>query len=121
MGRWVLIVEDDEDIAEAIKEIIRLESPHHEVVIAGDGRVALDTLHTREPVPCLVFLDLHMPDLGGDAFLLRKHADLRTRDVPVVVMTATPGEHTGKDRVTRTIHKPFELIAILEELDEHCP
>lgn len=120
MAQRVLIVEDDRDIAETVQEIIRLDAPHFETVLAVNGHEAEQAL-AEEPRPCLIFLDLHMPQMGGDEFLERKRHDPRTKEIPVVVMTATQESRDGSDHVTRTIYKPFELSVILQELDNHCP
>lgn len=119
MVQRVLIVEDDPDIAQAVEEIIRLDAPAFETVVAHDGQEG-ERILNGEPKPCLVFLDLHMPRMSGDEFLDRKKNNPHTKDVPVVVLTATAEDRTDVDHVTRTIHKPFELISILRELDEHC-
>lgn len=119
MRQRVLIVEDDYDIAQTLQEIIRLDAPQFETVVAQDGKEG-ERILNEEPKPCLVFLDLHMPRMNGDEFLDRKRANMETRDVPVVVMTATSEQREGIDHVTRTIHKPFELVAILKEIDKHC-
>lgn len=119
MAQRVLIVEDDPDIAITLQEIIGLEAPQFETVIAHDGKEG-ERILSQDPMPCLVFLDLHMPRMNGDEFLSRKWANLETRDVPVVVMTATNEQREGVDHVTRTIHKPFELVAILRQIEKHC-
>lgn len=119
MVKRVLIVEDDQDIAEAVQDVIRLDAPHFETIVATDGAEGERRL-TEDPRPCLVFLDLHMPGMGGDEFLRRKWSNDRTRNIPVVVMTATNESRTGVDHVIRTIHKPFDIVAILQEIDAHC-
>ena len=57
----VLIVEDDEDIAQALQRSLRMEG--YEVRAAGDGRTALE--HGRSFAPDLVILDLGLPGLDG--------------------------------------------------------
>src|SRR6059058_4169355 len=57
----VLVVEDDEDIAQALQSSLRMEG--YEVRAAGDGRTALE--HGRSFAPDLVILDLGLPGLDG--------------------------------------------------------
>ncbi len=57
----VLVVEDDEDIAQVLQRSLRLEG--YEVRIAGDGEAALTTY--PEFAPDLMVLDLGLPKLDG--------------------------------------------------------
>jgi CheY-like chemotaxis protein len=49
----------------------------------------------RDHRPDLIFLDLNLPDMGGQELLGRLSADPRTADLPVVVISAdvTAGQH----------------------------
>jgi CheY-like chemotaxis protein len=80
----VLVVDDDPDVRERIREMISREG--FQVVEARDGREALARLET-EP-PDVILLDLLMPEMDGFAFLdeLRKRDQLK--ELPVVVLTA---------------------------------
>ena len=64
--------------------------------IVGDAEAGLDYLFgtgryaKRKPVrPQLILLDLHLPRMSGMEFLQRIKGDERTRDIPVVVLTAS--------------------------------
>ncbi|MGA9315276.1 MAG: response regulator, partial [Solirubrobacteraceae bacterium] len=77
----VLVVEDDEDIAQALQRSLRMEG--YEVRAAADGNAALE--HGRTFAPDLVILDLGLPELDGIevAKRLRDGAD-----VPILILTA---------------------------------
>src|SRR5258708_28029584 len=77
----VLVVEDDEDIAQALQRSLRMEG--YEVRIAGDGAQGLE--QARAFVPDLVILDLGLPEVDGIdvALNLREHDD-----VPILILTA---------------------------------
>ena len=60
-GRSILVVEDEEPIAEAVR--VRLESEGYEVRVAGDGPQALRL--AGEERPDLVVLDLMLPGMDG--------------------------------------------------------
>ncbi len=80
----VLIVDDARPLAEQYAyDLKRLGG--HEVVLAGDGREALDVL-AREPVDCML-LDLEMP--GMDGFAVLRERTRRGIAVPVIVYTGT--------------------------------
>jgi adenylate cyclase len=55
----------------------------HRIALAENGRVALDKLR-KEPFD-LLLLDIEMPELDGFAVLEQLKADLKLRDVPVIV------------------------------------
>ena len=81
----VLVVDDEEAIAEAVRA--RLESEGYRVVVAADGAQALDSAE-REP-PDLVVLDLMLPGMDGLEVCKRLQRD---RWVPVLMLTARTEE-----------------------------
>jgi DNA-binding response OmpR family regulator len=104
----ILVVEDEDEIAEPLVEGLRREG--FEVTLASTGQAALDA-----PVPDLILLDLRLPDIDG----IEVCRQIRTRsDVPIIVVSAR-GEEV--DRVVGLelgaddyVVKPFgfrELLA----------
>src|SRR5688572_27944123 len=85
--RRVLVVEDEDDTAELIVEI--LSDAAYQVERAGDGRAALERLE-RDPLPSVILLDLHMPVMDGWEFRERQRASRRCAEVPVIVVSADP-------------------------------
>jgi two-component system KDP operon response regulator KdpE len=77
----VLVVDDDSTLRRTLG--IGLRAEDHEVLIAADGRSALQAL--REDRPDIVVLDLGLPDLSGVDVLRRLRA---WSTVPVVVLSA---------------------------------
>lgn len=67
MNLKVLIVEDNQDLAEIYKT--RLEILGYKVLVAYDGQKALDLI--RQEIPDLVLLDLMVPVVAGDEILKR--------------------------------------------------
>jgi DNA-binding response OmpR family regulator len=81
----VLVVDDEEAIAEAVRA--RLESEGYRVLVAGDGPQALEEANREHPD--LVVLDLMLPGMDG----LEVCAELqRERWVPVLMLTARTEE-----------------------------
>ena len=107
----ILIVEDESSVAMALS--YTLEQEGFEVVVAEDGREALDAF--EEKAPSLVILDLMLPGLSG--WQLFK-AFRRGHDIPIIMLTARTEE---ADRVAGLemgaddyVSKPFsmrELVA----------
>ncbi len=109
----ILVVEDDQEIAEVLRRTLRQEG--HEVRSAGDGEEALSA--AAEFVPDLVILDLGLPKLDGVEVLRRLRAD---DDVPVLILTArtdlddrVEGLDTGADDY---LVKPFERQELLARM-----
>ena len=76
----------------------------------------------RECAPDLILLDVHLPDLAGDTLLRTLKEDERTRDIPVVMVSAdaTPAQVQrllgyGADAYPT---KPLEIAAFLRTVDE---
>jgi two-component system response regulator MprA len=109
----VLVVEDDEAIADVLRRSLRAEG--HEVQSAGDGAEALTAAERFSPD--LVVLDLGLPRLDGIEVLKRIRAD---SDVPVLILTArtetedrVEGLDTGADDY---LPKPFERAELLARI-----
>jgi two-component system, OmpR family, response regulator MprA len=109
----VLVVEDDEPIADVLRRSLRAEG--HEVRSAGDGVEALQA--AAEFMPDLVILDLGLPKLDGVEVLKRIRID---SDVPVLILTArsdtqdrVEGLDTGADDY---LVKPFERQELLARI-----
>src|SRR5437588_3499115 len=109
----VLVVEDDDAIAQVLQRSLRMEG--YDVKVAGDGVSALDLAHAF--LPDLVILDLGLPRLDGIevARTLRESAD-----VPILVLTArdavesrVEGLDAGADDY---LVKPFERQELLARL-----
>jgi two-component system response regulator MprA len=109
----VLVVEDDDDIAQVLQRSLRMEG--YEVRLAGDGEAALAEASRFHPD--LVVLDLGLPKLDGIevAKRLREHDD-----VPILMLTArdalearVEGLDSGADDY---LVKPFERQELLARL-----
>ncbi len=109
----VLVVEDDDAIAQVLQRSLRMEG--YEVRIAGDGISALDLANAF--LPDLVILDLGLPRLDG----VEVARTLRSvDDVPILVLTArdavesrVEGLDAGADDY---LVKPFERQELLARL-----
>ena len=113
-SRSIVIVEDDEDIADSIR--YNLDREGFRVRVAPSGEDALHLILERPPN--LVLLDLNLPHLNGFEICRRLRAEAATARVPILILTARTGEsdkvlglNLGADDY---ITKPFsmrELVA----------
>ncbi len=109
----VLVVEDDDAIAQVLQRSLRMEG--YEVRIAGDGVAALDEAHAF--LPDLVILDLGLPRMDG----VEVAKTLRlTDDVPILVLTARDGVEARVEGLDAGaddyLVKPFERQELLARL-----
>jgi CheY-like chemotaxis protein len=112
-NRPILIVEDDENVSEALCEILQHEG--HITVRAGNGLEALDLLRHR-PTPRLILLDLMMPVMNGWEFLGELRQSASFKRIPVVVVSAVDGDTpTG----VPAVKKPISVGALLRLVDEY--
>lgn len=88
----LLVVEDDPFILQIYKTKLTKES--FEVVVAKDGKEAMNLLKNR--TPSLVLLDLIMPNMDGFEVLQRMNQDNRLKSIPVIVLTNLAQESDKK-------------------------
>lgn len=87
-GPAVLVVEDEKAIADLVQ--FHLEQQGYEVVVAGDGRRAVELIN--KSAPALVLLDLMLPDMDGIDILKLVRGNERTAHLPVILLTARAEE-----------------------------
>jgi CheY-like chemotaxis protein len=111
----VLLVEDDEDIRELLKDVLRAEG--YQAEVARDGLDALGKLD-GDHEPWVIVLDMMMPRMDGEAFLQELRRDPTRVDTPVVVVSgnSTAREKARELRVAACLTKPFELEELLRVL-----
>jgi len=88
----VLVADDDPQMRRLIRSVLQREG--FEVAEANDGLDALDAIE-RGGVDLLI-LDLEMPRLDGLGVLEELRAQMRTANLPVIVLTAQHGESEEK-------------------------
>ncbi|HMS93893.1 MAG TPA: response regulator [Tabrizicola sp.] len=114
MTQHVLLIEDEANIAEAISFLLSREGLR--VSHAPEGVSALELL--RKDPPDLVILDHMLPGMSGLEILSLLRAEPKTRDLPVMMLTArgrdrAMAEEAGADRF---MTKPFSNVEILSEV-----
>ncbi len=110
----ILVVEDEPAIQELIAANLQLAG--HSVLRADDGEQAVQRV--RDAVPDVILLDWMLPGLSGIQLAKRFRADERTRDVPIIMLTArseevdkVAGLEAGADDYITKPFSPRELMA----------
>ncbi|HWN70917.1 MAG TPA: response regulator [Haliangium sp.] len=117
---FVLVVEDDRDVREAILEV--LEDNAYRAVAASNGQEGLETLRAAAGKPCLILLDLMMPVMDGWGFRAAQKGDTELGSIPVVVLTAhASAPQTAQDmEAAGFLKKPVRLDALLDTVQRYC-
>jgi DNA-binding response OmpR family regulator len=116
----ILIVEDHPTMREAMRLI--LENAGFDTREASDGHTALSM--ARERPPDIMFLDLNIPGTSGADVLAELKGDQATRDVRVIIITATGEEgrefmlSLGADDYFSKPFPPTELLRTVERVLE---
>lgn len=97
--KWVLLVEDDANDADLVRQVLGKSRTDVEVVHVTDGADALNCLYQRETFalsnkgpPSLVLLDLKTPRVDGFAVLEQMKRDNSLKAIPVAVFTSSQEE-----------------------------
>ena len=84
----ILLVDDDDGSRKIVREAISQCKVSNSVFEARDGKEALELLKKAGmPRPGLIYLDVEMPGMDGQATLKEIKSDPALRDIPVVMMT----------------------------------
>jgi CheY-like chemotaxis protein len=120
----VLLVEDDDATREITRKI--LEKEGLKVSEAINGQLALESV--RNELPCLILLDLMMPEMDGFQFIERMRSDPNWRTIPIVVLTAKDLDDEDRLRLNgsvetillKTSYTRDELLRQVRELLADC-
>jgi DNA-binding response OmpR family regulator len=119
----ILIVDDDEDIVEAMRLV--LEKRGHKVSIAMDGNEGMNKARAEKPE--VVILDVMMPGLDGFEVARELKGDNQTRNISILMLTAIKDkmgfdfQREGSDPqwlpVDDYCNKPLDYEILLEKID----
>ena len=117
--RHILCIEDEPEMIDLIRLILGRRG--FEVIGAAGGKEGLEKV--RQEPPDLILLDLMMPDIDGWEVYQQIKADEKTKQIPVIVVTAKAqsidkvlGLHIAK--VDDYIAKPFSPQELLNSVDK---
>jgi two-component system, response regulator, stage 0 sporulation protein F len=102
----ILIVEDDPDIGEFLKQIIEEDTPYHTAVVYN-GKQALEK--AQHVHPCLLMLDYRLPGMNGLEVYDHLQAMDETKGVPAIMMSATLPTEELQRRGIYQLRKPMDI------------
>jgi CheY-like chemotaxis protein len=115
-GHSVLVVEDDDDIRNAIVDL--LESEGYCTEAAENGKEALEKLY-HIPKPCLVLLDMMMPIMNGRQFLDEVMKDSKLAPLPILIVSAV-AEKSNTAGSVGFLKKPIDIDVVLNVVSQYC-
>jgi len=117
----ILIADDDALNRKLLADV--LGAREHKLLLAEDGRQAVDCAKAEHPD--LILLDLRMPVMDGFEALELLKADSETASIPVWVVTAdampeilAKAKDAGSDQY---ITKPLNIVEIVKRIDAISP
>ncbi|MBV8619347.1 MAG: two-component system response regulator [Curvibacter sp.] len=116
----VLVVDDTADNLSLMSSLLK---DHYRVKVANHGDKAL-RIAAQDPAPDLILLDVMMPDVDGHEVCRRLKSNPRTRDIPVIFLTAraeVEDEELGLslgavDYISKPISPPILLARVQTHL-----
>ena len=127
MSRRILVVEDQEDNRQIIRDL--LSATEYEIVEAETGEAALAAIAIQRPD--LILMDIQMPVMDGYEVTRRIKADPSLRSIPIIAVTAyaLSGEEAraaGCDEYVPKPYSPRQLLAkihrqLLAKIHQYLP
>jgi CheY-like chemotaxis protein len=114
----ILVADDDSDIRDVVR--YALSRAGYEILEAADGPATLETL--RRGTVDLLVLDVMLPGMDGYTLQLELSQNPRTRELPVIVLTAVDSTRSLFAKFPQVRHfvtKPFdpsELARMAEQI-----
>ena len=124
----IIIIEDDTDDQEILKDIFKDINYPNEVVFFTDGILALEYLTNTDVEPFLVLSDINMPKLNGMELREKVHnnEDLRLKSIPYLFFSTSAEQNHVIDAYSRSIqgffikpHSYDKLKAMLIKIMEY--
>ena len=124
--RVILLVEDNPSDIELTKRALAKKNITNDVFVVEDGKSALDFLWGRgefsgrevSQMPTVILLDLKMPKVNGLEVIQQIRSDLRTKRIPIVILTSSQEEEdlcTAYDLGANSyIRKPVDFMQFAE-------
>jgi len=120
MSKKILIIEDEEDVIEIVKTI--LKTKNYQVFSAINGEEGLKMI--KDIKPDLVICDLMMPKVSGLEVCKRLRRDPELKDIPILIMSAIGKDSKHPEEFWREglkaddfISKPFDPLDLLGRIE----
>ncbi len=116
----VIIIEDDLDDQEMLKDIFEKLNYPNEVCFFNNGQIALDYLNRTEVIPFLILSDINMPVLDGFALRdkVKLDAKLQVKCIPYLFFTTASNQQVIIDAYSKSVQGFFIKPSSLDTLEK---
>jgi DNA-binding NtrC family response regulator len=90
----ILLIDDDVEDHEIFETALSLVSKQLSFISFTDAKLALDKLNTHEINADVIFLDLNMPVMSGEEFLIKIKSLDHLKQIPVIIYSTTSNAST---------------------------
>lgn len=112
-SQFILLVEDDVDISEAIQSI--LEGENLSVKSTFNGKEAMDFLISTPILPSLILLDVMMPVMNGYEFRIAQLENPKIANIPTILLSAASScDNIDKFNFTECLKKPIDIETLID-------
>ncbi|MFC1555571.1 response regulator [candidate division KSB1 bacterium] len=109
MSKRVLVIDDDPEIIEVIRDLLEFDKV--EVISAGTGKDGV--FQARYKSPSLIILDFNLPDMNGFEVFKKIKQEEPIKDIPVILITGQTDMNTismiNELKPTAVFYKPFQF------------
>lgn len=120
-ARKILVVEDEQDVAEGLEARLSLEG--FQVIMAANGKEGVEK--ARSEKPDLIIMDMMMPKISGTEACKIIRQDAGTRNIPIIFLTALQKIESVEDAfgvgANAYLSKPYNNDRLLEKIYHFLP
>lgn len=115
----MLVVDDNDDVRDAFITLLAMHG--YDAIGASSGVTALRQLHEGLR-PCVILLDLRMPEMDGWTVWARMHAEPMLATIPVVMVSGDPEQSRRAQALgmRNFVRKPIDAETLLATVARYC-
>jgi len=116
----VIIIEDDADDQDFLKEVFQKLKYPNELIFFADGQEAIDFLNSGKVVPFIILSDINMPKLSGFELRtkLKEDAELAIKCVPYLFFSTALNQKSVIDAYSLSVQGFFVKQNSMDELEK---
>jgi len=116
----VIVIEDDADDQDLLKEIFQKLDYPNEIIFFNDGEEALDFLNKTDTIPFLILSDINMPKLNGFALRdkIRTDAQLQIKCIPYLFFSTAASQDAVVDAYSLSVQGFFTKPNSISDFEE---
>ncbi|MDQ3552263.1 MAG: response regulator [Bacteroidota bacterium] len=116
----MIIIEDDPDDQELLKEVFKKLNYPNKLIFFFDGETALDFLNKKEVTPFLILSDINLPKLTGFALRekLKTDAELTIKCIPYLFFSTAISQKAVIDAYSMSVQGFFVKESSMAEMEK---